>query len=171
MVESLDDLNYRESRSKRVRRFYANINFNEGDTRGLVGFGLTYLFSMGIEFWRGFRGETISFLHWDIVDPMCPINQGESTSLFIPRQACGPSVFKFIQTNLVRTRDATEFAAIVSEFLKLAITEDDCHSGLVSQSDIPASSKLFDCYTNSDNFLHRLQFPCFPGYSKRFSSG
>ena len=118
MVESMDDINYRESCSKGVRRFYANINFNEGDARDLAGFGLTYLFSMGIEFWRGFRGETISFLHWDIVDPICPIDRGEPTSLFIPRRACGPFVFKFIRTNLVRTRDATEFAAIISEFIK-----------------------------------------------------
>lgn len=119
MVESMDDLNYRESRSKRIRRFYANINFNEGDARDLARFDLTYLFSMGIEFWRGFRGETISFLHWDIVDPICPIDRGESTSLFIPRRACGPFVFKFIQTNLVRTRDATEFASVISQFIKL----------------------------------------------------
>lgn len=46
----MNDLNDREFRSNRIQRFYANVNFNEGDARGLAGFGLTYLFSMGIGF-------------------------------------------------------------------------------------------------------------------------
>lgn len=59
----MNDLNDREFRSNRIQRFYANVNFNEGDARGLARFGLTYLFSMGIGFWRSIRYETISFLY------------------------------------------------------------------------------------------------------------
>ena len=53
--------------------------------------------------------------------------------------------------------------------LKLAITKDDCHSRLASRPNIPVSSKSFDWNPDIDDCLHRLEFPCFPGYSKRFS--
>lgn len=96
----MNDLNDREFRSDRIQRFYANVNFNEVDARDLAGFGLTYLFSMGIGFWRSIRYETISFLYWDIVDPVCPIDRGEPLKFLVPRRVLGPFVFKFIQTNL-----------------------------------------------------------------------
>ena len=119
MVENMNDLNDREFRSDRIQRFYANVDFNEGDARGLARFGLTYLFSMGIGFWRSIRYETISFLYWDIVDPVCPIDRGEPLKFLVPRRVLGPFVFKFIKTNLTCRGDAASFASVISTYIKL----------------------------------------------------
>ena len=47
--------------------------------------------------------------------------------------------------NICAIDDLVWFSKSLEEFkLKLAITEDDCHSGLASRPSIPALSKLFD---------------------------
>lgn len=74
---------------------------------------------MGIGFWRNIRYETISFLYWDIVDPVCPIDRGEPLKFLVPRRVLGPLVFKFIKTNLTCRGDAASFASVISTYIKL----------------------------------------------------